>query len=394
MQTATTLTTDVPANGQARARRVLLWTFIFCVVGTLLAMLWDGLWHITYEFDGFFSPPHVFAYTVATIVALAVMWMVFSDNLRPWFSKGFNVLILPFPVPGSLFILGGGVALLGFAGLMLDNIWHTNWGLNETAWSTPHAMIGWSLFVMLLGFLSCRMALGKLNLGWTIVMMLLIVTASLRPMLGAISANNTPAMVMAGVQIPALAAQPEFQHVARIYVEWNLTRTNPLFVFLVPLWAGAALAFIRKMDSRPLLLIGVTLLLSLTNERNSAEYLSRYIPGLLENRANYAGLPLVVMMAGFLLLRWIRLPEKWAWVMSAAVFALAVHWTYDVDKAYWWLALLGAPLALVGVYLGERAYQIVAAPHTFKTVFPLMAAVLVVPLLTGILDFYLRVNTP
>ena len=49
--------------------------------------------------------------------------------------------------------------MLGFAGLVLDNYWHTNFGLDETAWSMPHAMLGWSWFVAMLGFIACRLAL-------------------------------------------------------------------------------------------------------------------------------------------------------------------------------------------------------------------------------------------
>src|SRR5262245_859839 len=40
------------------------------------------------------------------------------------------------------------------------------------------------------------------------------------------------------------------QHTFRIYPDWNLTRTNPLFIPLSTLWASTLLAFVRRLDRR------------------------------------------------------------------------------------------------------------------------------------------------
>jgi len=127
-----------------RAALRLLWlTFWLAAIAAVIGGSWDGYWHLTHPFDGFFSPPHVFVYGTCTVMGLVICLMTFAPSIRRAFGPGFSVPLIRFPVPGPLFILGGATVMLGAAGLIFDNFWHTNFGLDETNWSFPHAMIGW-----------------------------------------------------------------------------------------------------------------------------------------------------------------------------------------------------------------------------------------------------------
>jgi hypothetical protein len=158
-----------PADPPRRIFRRIRWMFIFTIVGGFTAAAWDGWYHTQNVFDGFFSPPHVMAYAVALILAWLTIGLLRQD-FRRWLGVGFRVPTLPYAVPGALVILGAGVVMLGFSGLVLDNFWHTWFGLNETPWSFPHAMIGWSLFIVVLGFVACRLALGEPGWLWKLVL--------------------------------------------------------------------------------------------------------------------------------------------------------------------------------------------------------------------------------
>lgn len=55
----------------------MLWLAFWLVLfTTVFGRLWDGYWHITYAFDGFWSPPHVFVYTMMTLTGLIVMRII------------------------------------------------------------------------------------------------------------------------------------------------------------------------------------------------------------------------------------------------------------------------------------------------------------------------------
>ena len=130
-----------------RARALFWFTLFVFLLAIIVGIGWDRRWHTTHAFETFYSPPHLFIYATSTFATLLVGLMVVVPGLRRWF--GYNPLIL----------LTGGFMLQGFAGLVFDNFWHSNFGLDETGWSFPHAMLGWSFFITLLGFLACLVAL-------------------------------------------------------------------------------------------------------------------------------------------------------------------------------------------------------------------------------------------
>ncbi|MBW4439307.1 MAG: hypothetical protein KME04_19355 [Pleurocapsa minor GSE-CHR-MK-17-07R] len=391
-----TVTASTPASAAPPAALFsrLRWMFIFTVVGGLAAAAWDGWYHTQNVFDGFFSPPHVMAYGVALVLAWFTGDLLVRRDLRRWLGVGFRVPTLPFPVPGALVVLGAGVVMLGFSGLVLDNFWHTWFGLNETGWSLPHAMIGWSLLMVVLGFAACRLALGEPGRLWKFVLAWLIVIMATGSVLGPIGRNNSPEMVRAESQIPVYLAQPETQHLFRIYQAHNLNRTNPLLIVLAPLGAAAGLAFVRRMSAGPWLMLGVALLVSLSSDRNTAERLVTYAPGLLSNPANYAALPMIWLAGTYALARRLRASETLAWALGGIAFGLLLHWTFGTQPGMEVLALAGGLTAVIGARIGTRVYDIIRQPDSWRVVAPLIALAIILPLVTGAVDLALRLSTP
>jgi hypothetical protein len=373
---------------------LVLW---FTLLGTFIATLWDGFWHLTYPFDGFFSPPHVFGYSIAIIASLMISHILFTPSIRKWFGAGFKSPLVKFTVPGSIFLLGCGFVILGFAGLVLDNYWHSNFGLNETNWSLPHAMIGWAFVVMVLGFVACRIAIAKsenqpLGLGWRILFAYLVIIILARPIMGPFENNNSLQTIYASSLLPGLLATDEFQQVTQIYLDNNLSRNNLLAVPLATFWAGLGLAFATRLDNRALFILGIALI-SGNGDRNGAEFIMNYTNSpvnLLANPANFAGFPLIVLALIYVLVR--RFSERWAWGLGAFVFALCVHWIFGSVPGGELMAIPATMLVFVGVALGKGLYDILAEPTTPKRIAPIILTALLVPCVTGLLDLYLRQN--
>jgi hypothetical protein len=377
-------------------RLLLLATGIF-LVGFVVGSLWDAWWHLTRTFENdFFSPPHVFSYLMATTAGLIVMSMVFIDPVRRAFGKGFTVGFLPFEVPGALFLLGGGMVGLGFAGLVLDNFWHTQFGLNETRWSFPHAMIGSTILLTGLGVASCRLALRPhRKLYWQTVLLLAICgVGALGSWMGPLWANFTPATVAAAAQIPIYGEQIPVQQVNRIYQEWNLNRTHPLLIPLAAVWAGMTLAFLRRLDGRWwifLLLVG--LIGSFSEGRNGVDFLSQYDASVLQDPANWQPLPL--FWAGVVLLLCLRLkvPERWAYGVAGLLFGVIIQLIWGSQPVGWLVVLLSVPFCIWGASLGEQVYAILEAPYERGRVLLLIFLVgVVLPFTTGVVDLLLRAS--
>jgi hypothetical protein len=129
---------------------------------------------------------------------------------------------------------------------LFDDIWHSNFGLDETAWSFPHAMIGTGLQLTFMSILACRIALVcRKPLGGLEMTLLgiLLFGFSQERLVGPL-ANATSQSVQALANFPVLVLQPTVQHTMRIYEAWNLNRTNALFVPMAALAAGATLALV------------------------------------------------------------------------------------------------------------------------------------------------------
>lgn len=385
-----TVQAAVPA-APALARR-LVWLATACfLAAVVIGFGWDRRWHATRPFDDVWSPPHLFIYamfalTGGTVAALAVL-----PRARAAFGAGIRLPGVPFPVPAPVALAGGGVVTLAAAG-MLDAVWHTAFGLDETGWSAPHAMIGWGTFLTATGLAACRLALGRhlpLSAPAAIGLGVLLLLSAVSTVLGPLGRNNTPETVRAVASIPVLAAQPDAQHTARIYLEWNLTRTNPLFVPLAALAVGIGLALARRSVPRPRSLLLASLLatlLLLVGGRGTARFL-----GLEDDPAAWLPVPLVLAAAALAAARHVGLGERAAWLLAGACLSLAIAAVWGWRPG---LVLLGAPAMLAGAAAGDRLFR--AAAETSARAVP--AAVLVtgavIPLCLGAVDLALRNATP
>lgn len=391
----------VPSPNILLARRLFYFALALFLLAVIVGAAWDGLWHARNPFDDFFSPPHIFIYVMTSLTALVVIAMVFSDPVRRAFGSGFKIAILPFPVPGSLFLLSAGLGVLGFAGLVLDNLWHTAFGLDETRWSFPHAMLGAGVMLTAFGFVACRLALRQYHpLHWysTLLLGVLLVFPLASP-LGPLAHNHTPETVEAISRIPALAAQESFQHTFRIYQTHNLNRTNPLLIPFGALWAGTALAMIRQLDRRWWMVLLIAFLgAAASGSRGMVEMLDRIRP-LMDNPANWQPLPLFLTAGGMLFLMSLGMAEGWAYGAGGIWFGMLVYsnwvgWNVQYGGLLVLLALT-VPLVLLGKYIGEWIYSVLEYPVEPVLLMRLiLAAGVAIPLVTGIIDLILRASTP
>jgi hypothetical protein len=381
------------------ARRWLWRMTVIMIVGTWAGTTWDRIWHATVFFDGFWSPPHLAIYATVLLVSLIVIGMVFTDHIRIAFGRGFDVKFLPFKVPGALFILSGGMVMLGVSGAVFDNIWHTAFGLDETNWSFPHAMIGWSLLIVLLGVLSCRLSMvhikqmpwtSKLLLGWLVVI-------SALSFMGPLASNRTPEQTAFWFRyIPSLADQESAQRVFRLMDTFNLNRTNPLLMLAAPLWLGAALGFLRKLDARWWLVLLTMTVVSSANQENQelSLFIAQYDPAFA-NPANWQPLPL--FLPTLLVIAFPRLPisERVRYALAGILFGLLIFDLWGTEGSWvWLLALVALPIMWLGKWIGEQAFGIIEKPWSLRTVMPIVVSVFAVPGITGIIDLVLRANTP
>lgn len=383
----------------AAARRWLWRVLVVIIVGAWAGTTWDQVWHATVPFDGFWSPPHLVVYVTVAFVAFVVMGMLFHAPIRRAFGRGFDVKVLPFKVPGALFILGMGIVLLGFAGAVLDNLWHSAFGLNETGWSFPHAMIGWSLNLVAFGIIACRLSMVHIKpLPWTTTVFVGSLTASMLmgSLLGPLGSNRTPESIgFFFTYIPALASQESSQHLFRIYETWNLNRTNPALLLLAPFALGLILAWARKLDGRwwVILLISCLVLSFDTGNQDLGNLIAQFIPEFTRE-ANWRALPVVLPTMLLLLLVRFGASERWAYALAGILFSLMIFDIWDGTSAAWLLAFVAPLFILIGKRIGERLHQILVQPWSLEAVMPLVAAVVVIPAITGVVDLVLRWMTP
>jgi hypothetical protein len=110
------------------------------IVTVHVGRAWDSYWHATQPFDDF--SPHVFVYTMTALNVVVVMALAWRERQQaPVVAR---LAPLPWLLPPELVLVIAALLTVSFAGLVLDNLWHSTFGLDETFWSTPHAMLGWA----------------------------------------------------------------------------------------------------------------------------------------------------------------------------------------------------------------------------------------------------------
>lgn len=317
--------------GRTEAGRTLRWLWI--VAGLVPAAIgiginWDRAWHTTHRFDDFFSPPHLFIYTMVTLATAAAARIGADPALRCPFGPDVRLKPLPVELPAPFALLSIGLLTVGLAGV-LDATWHTLFGLDETGWSTPHAMLGWGIALTLIGLASCRLALSKAvrPARVTPVILAVLVAMSLTDtVLGPIGKGATPEKSRALLNLPALAADPNVQHSVAITLKYNLSRTNPLFLPIGVLAAGVGLGVLRSATSRRrwfLIVSALVTLVMLTGARRSARYLD-----VDSDPRTYLPLPLIAGAATVVAARTLRVPERLCWLLAGPITAVLI--------AAWW----------------------------------------------------------
>lgn len=356
----------------------LLWLAVALdVLAFGVGFAWDRRWHAAHPFEDFFSPPHLFVYSMHLLATLTLMWLTFQPELRVRFGRAFRLLPFPFAVPGAIAIAGGGFVITALAGVF-DAIWHTTFGLDETAWSFPHSMLGWGIFVAFSGIVACRVALAdRFPIGWpsAIVFGFLLIASMIERIPGPFLNNISIAELEIIRRIPVLAIAPSFQHTIRIYETYDITRLNALFIPLAAAGAGLGIRLLQRFDPRPAVIVGLTALVSFT-----APWVPYVVPGT------------IVAIAG-------RRITSWRW-LAAAGFGfgiVAAFFSIAISKGAVGLPLFSAlaamPMFAVGAWLADRVWSVVIDPQRGRVLALVFAAGLWAPALTGALDLYLRAHT-
>jgi hypothetical protein len=373
----------------SRAVRLIWFTLAFLLLAVIVGFGWDRAWHATHPFEDFWSPPHIFIYTTLAITAGILFRAVRDVGVRACFGHDDVAIPLVGRLPSALFLPVAGIFTIFLAG-GLDSIWHSTFGLDETGWSLPHAMLGWGLLLTLFGLMAARLVITGASVGWfgRGLLALLVVASVPGVLLGPLGGNNTPALVREVAALPVLASEGEVQHTFRIYLEWNITRTAPLFVPAAALASGIALRLGRGLVPNPfalLTVVTITTLFSVSGELRTARYL-----GIEDDPQNWLPLPLLPALLGFLIARLLRLPEAVAWLLAGLTFGV-------VATAWWeapgYLSLIAAPALLLGANVGAWLEGIIRHPEPVPARNLALILGLAVPLCLGAVDLYLRANT-
>src|SRR5437870_13833879 len=123
--TADAATAAAATDRSAVAAYRLLWlAVIFDVLAFGVGFGWDRRWHATHPFEDFFSPPHLFVYSMHLCATMTLAYITFQPELRRWFGERFRLAPFPFPIPGPTALAGGGLVITAFAG-SFDAVRHT-----------------------------------------------------------------------------------------------------------------------------------------------------------------------------------------------------------------------------------------------------------------------------
>jgi hypothetical protein len=384
---ATTVAASEPVReeeGLATAYRLLWLAVVFDLLAFGVGFDWDRRWHATHAFEDFFSPPHLFIYSMHLCATITLAYIAFTPDLRRWFGPTFSLPLVPFPIPGAIGLAGAGFGVVALAGVF-DAIWHTTFGLDETNWSFPHSMLGWGLFVAFLGITSCRIAIAHQvrvegeghappralrPIGWpsAVVFGFLIAATSAERFAGPLATNLSPEVIQYISRIPVLASEPAFQHTTRIYLTADIHRYNPLFVPLISLSAGMMLGLLHSFSPHRWLMVGLAALLSWT---------TTLIPYLV---------PAVIVAIGR-----DRQGSPAVWFLAGVgfVFTTAATWQGTLGGA-----LIGVPMFIIGSVISWPIWEAVAFPTRIRVLKLTTLLGIVVPVLTGIVDLMLRARIP
>ena len=359
-----------------KALRLLWAAYLLTLFDVVVGGGWDAAYHATQPFDGFFSPPHLFVYTLVIVVFVLVGRLVADPAARA---------CIP---PGALLLLVAGCAGVALAA-PLDAIWHTVFGLDETAWSLPHAMLGQSLALLSLAFLACRDGLSWYvpTRAFTAYLAGFVAVLASAAFLGPIGQNPTIEYARRAGTQGALGSDADYQHVVRIVTAADLTHGNLAFPMLAALWCALTIGLLRAVDGRArywaVTAVAVGLVLG-AGAQADADGL-----GFTGDERVGTALPLLTAVLVFALTA--RLRERWRYALCGLAVGLhaAAVWG-EGNGAYWLAALLSPAYALAGGALARRIGGVLRNPRPRPALVMWALIVLAVPLFTGLVDLALR----
>jgi len=381
---------DDPGVDHSRRALVLLWLGLaLYLLATAVGLGWDRRWHTAHVFNSFYSPPHIFIYSMLALTVVTVgAIMLWPSTRREFGNAQVHLPIVNRDIPGALAVCAAGLGVVMLAGV-IDDLWHSNFGLDETAWSFPHAMLGTGFELTFIGHLACRLGLAPrrpLTAWGSALLATLLLLFSVDRLVGPLS-QPSPDMVRGIAAFPVLAVQAPFEHTMRIYQQWNLNRSNWLFVPASSLAIGMALSLVWSFTRRPwvvLLAALCSIVVTLPGDFGTARYF-----GLQHDARNWLPIPVLPAALGFVVARALGAGERAAWAMAGAIFGF-----YSL---LWDPHLLVIPVAavavLAGAELGQRMWAVIQRP-TGRSVATLAVLFGIgIPAVTGAVDLYLRLHT-
>ena len=109
-------------------------------------------------------------------------------------------------------------------------------------------MLGHGILLVTLGFVATRIVLpGRLSWFATGLLGFVLLTVSLDLIGGPILRNPPPNALRAIAALPVLADDAAYQHTSRIYLTWNLDRTNWLYLPLIAFGVGFGLRLLQRL---------------------------------------------------------------------------------------------------------------------------------------------------
>jgi len=352
---------------------------------------WDFYWHTSRLFDTFLSPPHFVIYGGTAIAAACALYLVGSPRLRRLFGEAQKMPILPIALPGSLQLLGGGLVTVAAAGL-LDGTWHTTWGVNETNWSLPHALLAWGIFIAFLGFLSSRKALApSIPLTGTarLTFALLSFAFSLAAMVGPFVLFSTSHEVSAVFARPGFQGQST-QTVLTVVRQYDLVRNNPAYPVLIALWVGLALRLVAAVDSSPRFLLLTAGLATALYGAISLVFAS-YV-GTTGDLASWLPPPVLPVAAVAVALERAGVSEKLSWLGSGVLLAGLTWALYPPLGPLSLVGALAAPALVVGRQAGAFLARTAEHPTRAGVSTVLMIMGVILPVLAGAIDLSMRLS--
>ncbi len=150
---------DRPAARSAEARQLTAALVVISGILFVIGGFWDELWHRLYgvvDIDDFFWPPHLLIYSSMGLMSLFAGSGLFlalrgSGNIRQRFRAE--------PLLGLL----GLVSLYLAASAPSDLVWHAIYGLDITAWSLPHVLLGGGFTLVMLVAVALQLSLAPLH---------------------------------------------------------------------------------------------------------------------------------------------------------------------------------------------------------------------------------------